>query len=87
MKIFKLLLVLLVLFLAAFGAFALFGLIAATLKYLIFIGLVVLAGAVGYRALTRESDDAQLGEPDWADRELAKAQRLLDSVRRGQLTK
>ncbi len=86
MNIFKILLALVVLFLAAFGALALFGLIAATLKYLILLGLIILVGAVGYKALTKKSD-APLLESDWADRELAKAQRLLDSVRRGQLTK
>jgi hypothetical protein len=86
-NIYKLLLALVVVFLAAFGAFALFGLIAAMLKYIILIGLIVLAGTVGYKALKRKSDDHQLVESNWADRELEKAQRLIESVKRGQLTK
>ena len=87
MSIYKLLLALVVVFLAAFGAFALFGLIAAMLKYIILIGLIVLAGTVGYKALRKKSDDNQLVESSWPDRELEKAQRLIESVKRGQLTK
>ena len=86
MNIFKLLVALVVLLLAAFGAFALFGLLFATLKYVFVIGLVLLAGTLGYRALTKKSDDPLVGA-GWPERELEKAQRLLEGIKRGQLTK
>ena len=47
MNIFKLLVALVVIFLAAFGAFALLGLLFATLKYVLVLGLVVLAAGLG----------------------------------------
>jgi membrane protein implicated in regulation of membrane protease activity len=85
-NIFKLLVALAVIFLAAFGAFALFGLLFATLKYVLVLGLVVLAAGLGYRALRKKSDDPLVGA-GWPERELEKAQRLLEGIRRGQLTK
>lgn len=86
MNFFKLLVALVVLFLAAFGAFALLGLVVASLKYIIFFGLVLLAGTLGYKALRRKSDDP-LVEAGWPERELEKAQRLVEGIRRRQLTK
>ena len=86
MNIFKLLVALVVLFLAAFGAFALLGLLFATLKYVLVIGLVVLAAGLGYRALTKKTDDPLVGA-GWPERGLGKAERLLEGIRRGELTK
>ena len=87
MKLLKFVVVLMVLFLAAFGAIALFGLLAATLKYIFFLGLVLLVGAVGYKALTRKKSEVPLIETDWAEMELQEARRALEGLRRGQLTK
>ena len=88
MNYIKIILALVILFLAAVGAVALLGLLAATLKYILLFGLVVLAGTVGYKALTRKKRyDPPLLEGDWADRELDEVRRMLDGIRRGELTK
>lgn len=86
MKFFKIILALVVFFLAAIGAFALFGLFAVVFKYLLFLGIIVLVGAVGYKAL-KKSDAPPLLEANRYDRELEKAQRSLEDIRRKQLMK
>jgi uncharacterized BrkB/YihY/UPF0761 family membrane protein len=87
MNIFKIILALVVLFLAALGAFAVFGLVAALFKYLVFFGVIILVGAVAYKALTKgdRRPEYQLGNDP--DSELARADRLLEEMRRKQLTK
>lgn len=87
MNIFKVLLALAVLFLAALGAFAVFGLVAALFKYLVFFGVILLVGAVAYKALKKDDRryEYQLGNVPEA--ELARADRLLEEMRRKQLTK
>ncbi|HEV3468751.1 MAG TPA: hypothetical protein VG148_05480 [Pyrinomonadaceae bacterium] len=87
MNIFKVLLALVVLFLAALGAFAVFGLVAALFKYLVFFGVILLVGAVAYKALKKDDRgyEYQLGNDP--ESELARADRLLEEMRRKQLTK
>ncbi|MCA1593666.1 MAG: hypothetical protein LC754_13650 [Acidobacteria bacterium] len=85
MNFFKLILALVVLFLAVLGAFALFGLVAVVIKYLFFFGLLALAGLVGYKALKKT--DAPLLEANPFDRELERAQRSLEEIKRRQLSK
>lgn len=87
MNIFKIILALVVLFLAALGAFAVFGLVAALFKYLLFFGVIILVGAVAYKALKKDDRvyEYQLGSDP--ESELARADRLLEEMRRKQLTK
>ncbi|MGB8508262.1 MAG: hypothetical protein WCD76_07650 [Pyrinomonadaceae bacterium] len=87
MNFFKVILALVVLFLAVLGAFALFGLLAVVVKYLFFLGILVLAGAVGYRALKKSGDSPPLLEANRFDIELEKANRSLEEIRRKQLMK
>ena len=85
MNFFKVILALVVLFLAVLGAFAVFGLVAWLFKYLVFFGVIFLVGAVAYKALKKGDRPAyQLEEPE---SELARADRLLEELRRRQLTK
>ena len=87
MNFFKILIALAVLFLAALGAFAVFGLVAAIFKYLVFFGVIVLVGAVAYKALKKDDRvyEYQLGSDPESD--LARADRILEEMRRKQLTK
>jgi uncharacterized membrane protein len=88
MNFFKILLALAVLVLAVFGAFAVFGLVAWLLKYLVFFGVIVLVGAVAYKALKKGDDrgyEYQLGSDPESD--LARTDRILEEMRRKQLTK
>lgn len=86
MNVFKIILALVVLVLAALGAFAVFGIVAALFKYILFFGAVLLVGAVAYKALKKGGDraDYQLAEPE---DDFARADRLLEEMRRKQLTK
>ena len=87
MNFLKIILALVVLLLAALGAFALFGLVAALFKYLLFFGVIILVGAVAYKALKKDDRryEYQLGSDP--ESELARADRLLEEMRRKQLTK
>jgi hypothetical protein len=88
MNIFKILLALVALVLAALGAFALFGIVAALFKYLLLFGVILLVGAVAYKALKKGDDrtyDYQLGNDP--ESELARTDRLLEEMRRKQLMK
>jgi uncharacterized BrkB/YihY/UPF0761 family membrane protein len=86
MNVFKIILALVVLFLAALGAFAVFGIVAALFKYLVFFGVIILVGAVAYKALKR--DDRPAGYELGSDEsELARADRILEEMRRKQLMK
>jgi uncharacterized membrane protein len=88
MNFFKILLALVVLVLAVLGAFAVFGLVAAIFKYLVFFGIIFLVGAVAYKALKKGDDrgiDYQLGSDPESD--LARTDRILEEMRRKQLTK
>ncbi|HWS53867.1 MAG TPA: hypothetical protein VN228_07065 [Pyrinomonadaceae bacterium] len=87
MNFFKILIALVALFLIAVGAFAVFGLVAAIFKYLIFFGVIFLVGAVAYKALKGDGrgHEYQLGNDPESD--LARADRLLEEMRRKQLTK
>ena len=88
MNLVKIILALVVLFLAALGAFAVFGIVAALFKYLVFFGVVLLVGTVAYKALKKGDErgyDYQLGSDPESD--LARADRLLEEMRRKQLTK
>ncbi len=86
MNVFKILLALVVLLLAALGAFAVFGIVAALFKYIVFFGVVLLVGAVAYKALKKgdRPGDYQLAGPE---DDFARADRLLEELRRKQLTK
>lgn len=86
MNAFKVLLALLLLVLAVIGGFAVFGLVAWLFKYLVFFGVILLVGAVAYKALKKGDAraDYQLPEPD---DDFARADRLLEELRRKQLTK
>ena len=86
MNFFKVILALVVLFLAVLGAFAVFGLVAWLFKYLVFFGVIFLVGAVAYKALSKgeRRQPYQIEEPE---SELARADRLLEELRRRQLTK
>ena len=88
MNFFKILLALVALFLLVIGAFAVFGLVAAIFKYLVFFGVIFLVGAVAYKALKKGEErgfEYQLGNDPESD--LARADRLLEEMRRKQLTK
>ena len=81
----KLLLMLLVLALAVVGAFFVFGLIAAAFQWLVWLGLIVLIVGVAVKLLKKsDRPTRQLDEPDI---ELERADRLLEEMRRRQLTK
>lgn len=86
MNVFKVILALVVLFLAIIGGLAVFGLVAWLFKYLIFFGVLLLVGAVAYKALKKgdRPEAYQLGD---YDSDLARADRLLEEMRRKQLTK
>lgn len=86
MNVFKVLLALVVLLLAVIGGFAIFGLVAWLFKYLVFFGIILLVGAVAYKALKKGESraDYQLAEHD---DDFARADRLLEELRRKQLTK
>lgn len=86
MNAFKIVLALLLLVLAVIGGFAVFGLLAGLFKYLVFFGVILLVGAVAYKALRKGEGraDYQLPEPD---DDFARADRLLEELRRKQLTK
>ena len=83
----KVLLALLVLVLAVVGGFAIFGLVAWLFKYLIFFGVLALVGAVAYKALKKgdRPETYQLG--DYSEGDLARTDRILEEMRRKQLTK
>ncbi len=87
MNAFKVLLALLVLVLAVIGGFAVFGLVAWLFKYLVIFGVLALVGAVAYKALKKgdRAEQYQLG--DYGDSDMARADRLLEELRRKQLTK
>jgi hypothetical protein len=87
MNIFKIILALVLLFLVVLGAFAVFGLVAALFKYLVFFGVIILVGAIAYKALKKDDRrfEYQLGSDP--DSDLARADRLLEEMRRKQLTK
>ncbi len=81
----KLLLLLLVLLLAVIGAFVLFGLLAAAFQYLLWIGVIALVLGAAYKLL--KGSDRPQPELTGIDWELEKADRLLEEMRRKQLTK
>ncbi len=85
MSFFKIVLALLVLLLAALGAFMLWGVLVAAVKILFYLGIIALVGAFAYKALKKSKPPMELN-PWPADRELEKAERLLEEVRRGRLT-
>jgi len=86
MNVFKVILALVVLVLAVIGGLAVFGLVAWLFKYLVFFGVVLLVGAVAYKALKKGGTGGsyQLAEPE---DDFARADRLLEELRRKQLTK
>ncbi len=88
MNVFKIILALVLLFLAVIGGFAVFGLVAWLFKYLVYIGVILLVGAVAYKVLKKADrpEPYQLGEPDY-ESDLARTDRLLEELRRKQLTK
>lgn len=85
MNIWKLIFGLIVLALAVVGAFALFGIIAWLFQYLFWIGALLVVGVVAYKLLSKP----ERKEPGLlpADMELERADRLLEELRRKQLTK
>lgn len=85
MSFFKIVIALLVLLLAALGAFMLWGVLVAAVKILFYLGIIALVGAFAYKALKKSKPPAELN-PWPADRELEKAQRLLEEVRSRRLT-
>lgn len=85
MSFWKIILTLAILFLAAVGAFMLFGLVAALLPYLVFFGVVALAGFVAFKAL--KGSGRAVEELEGPDAELERARRALEEVKRRQLTK
>jgi len=86
MNVTKLLLALLVLVLAVLGGYALVGLVAWLFKYIVLLGVVLLVGAVAYKALKGggEREPYQLSDHE---SDLARTDRLLEELRRKQLTK
>lgn len=87
MNPFKILLALLLLVLAVFGAFALFGMVAWLLKWAVILGVIALAGVGAYKLLAKPDEAPRYGELADADAEMMKAERLLEELRRKQLTK
>ena len=85
MSFFKIVIGVLLLLLAALGALALYGILAAAVKLLFYVGVIALVGAVAYKVLRKSEPLAELG-PRPADRELEKAERLLEELKRRQLT-
>lgn len=85
MNFFKIVLGLLVLLLAALGVLMLWGVLVAAVKIIFYVGVVALVGAFAYKMLSKPKPAAELGA--WpADRELEKAERLLQEVRSKRLT-
>ena len=85
MSFFKLVIGVLLLLLAALGALALYGILAAAVKLLFYVGVIALVGAVAYKVLKKSEPLAELPARP-ADRELEKAERLLEELKRRQLT-
>lgn len=85
MNLWKLILGLLVLVLAVFGAFAVFGLIAWLFQYLFWIGAILVVGVVAYKLLSKPSRPEPALLP--AEMELDRTDRLLEEMRRKQLSK
>lgn len=81
---FKIILTAVVLLLAAVGAFMLFGFVLAAVKALLFLGVVLLAGAFVVKAL-KKSDRRELEEAR-PERALEDAERVLEEYRRKHLT-
>ena len=86
MNFFKILIALLVLLLAALGAMMLYGVLVAAVKLLFYVGVIALVGAIAYKALRRSEPAPELGAWTREDRELEKAERLLEELKRRQLT-
>ncbi len=85
MNFFKIVLALLVLLLAALGVLMLWGVLVAAVKIIFYVGIIALVGAFAYKALKKSEPRAELN-PWPADRELEKAERLLEEVRSRRLT-
>lgn len=85
MNIWKLLLGLVVLVLALVGAFAVVGLITWIFQYVFWLGAALVVGVVAYKLLSRPSRPEPPLLP--ADMELQRADRLLEELKRKQLTK
>jgi hypothetical protein len=85
MKLIKLLLALAALVFVVWGAFALLGLVASLFKWLLVLGVIALAGAGAYKLLSG-SDEGARQELTSAEAEMLKADRLLDELRRRQLS-
>lgn len=85
MNIWKLILGLLVLLLAVVGAFAVFGLVVWVFQYLFWIGAFLVVGVVAYKLLSKPSRPEPGLLP--AEMELERADRLLEELKRKQLTK
>lgn len=85
MNIFKVLLALFLVVLAVAGAFFLFGLLAATLKLLLWLGVIALAVGVVVKLLTRGGRPRrQLSDAEF---ELEQTDRLIAEFRDKQLLK
>jgi hypothetical protein len=87
MNVVKFLLALLLLVLAVIGGFAVFGLLAWLFKYLVIFGVILLVGAVAYKALKGGGERSEPYQLSDHESDLARTDRLLEELRRKQLTK
>lgn len=70
--------------LALLGAFMLFGLVAAVVKFLFFLGILVLIGVGAVKLLSgRKRPELEAGG---TQQELDEAQRLIEEIKRKQLS-
>lgn len=86
MKEAKFILALIAIVLGLFLAFAAIGMIVTAVKYLFWLGVVLLAGAVVVKLL-KKSDAPQLATKSASANELETVRRTLDEYKRRELTK
>jgi hypothetical protein len=86
MKLLKLLLALVALVFVVWGAFWLLGFAFVLVKWLVILGVIALAGVGAYRLLAGSNEESR-PELTSAEAEMMKAERMLDEIRRRQLTK
>lgn len=88
MNIIKIILIAVGLYLLVTLGFAVIGIVYTALWYLFLLGVVAVGGAVGYKLLKKNSEQARLDEKTpIAIAEIKDADRALEEYKRRQLTK
>lgn len=88
MNIIKILLVAVGLYLLVTLGFAVIGIVSTALWYLFLLGVVAIGGAVGYKLLKKDGEQARLEEKTpIAIAEIKDADRALEEYKRRQLSK